>query len=366
MLKISDITAELEKVAPSSLQEDYDNSGLITGEADTLITNALVCLDCTEAIIDEAIRSNCNLVIAHHPIVFKGLKRLNGNNYVERTIIKAIRNHIAIYAIHTNLDNVFYQGVNTKIAEKLGLQSCKILNTKEGKLAKLVTFVPVAYADLVRNALFEAGTGQIGNYDACSFNTEGIGTFRGNEQSNAFVGKKGELHSESETRIETIFPLYLKSKILTALSTAHPYEEVAYDITLLQNSWQVAGSGMIGELPMALPSEEFLELLKRNMQTGVIKYTPFANVIKRIAICGGSGSFLLRKAIQAGADAFVTSDFKYHDFFDAESKLMICDIGHYESEQFTPELIIEILRKKFVTFAPVLTKTNTNPVNYYS
>jgi dinuclear metal center YbgI/SA1388 family protein len=366
MLKISDITAELEKVAPPSLQEDYDNSGLITGEANTLVTNALVCLDCTEAIIDEAIQANCNLVIAHHPIVFKGLKRLNGNNYVERTIIKAIRNQIAIYAIHTNLDNVLYQGVNSKIAEKLGLHNCRILDTKDGKLAKMVTFVPLSHADEVRNALFEAGTGKIGNYDACSFNTDGYGTYRGNENSNAFAGKKGELHREAETRIETIFPLYLKSKVVSALLGTHPYEEVAYDITLLQNTWKEAGSGMIGELQTAIPPEDFLELLKRSMQPGVIKFTPFANSIKRVAICGGSGSFLLRNAIAAGADAFVTSDFKYHDFFDAENKLMICDIGHYESEQFTPELIIEILRKKFVTFAPVLAKTNTNPVNYYS
>jgi len=354
MIKIIDIIEELETIAHPSFQEEYDNSGLLTGNYNTILTHALVCLDCTEEIIDEAILKKCNLIISHHPLVFKGLKRFNGNNYVERTLIKALKNDIAIYAIHTNLDNVLHQGVNSKIAEKIGLQNLKILDTKLGKLAKLITFVPTKNSETVRKALFDAGAGKIGNYDSCSFNTEGIGTFRGNENSNPFVGAINMEHEEKETRIETVFPLHLKNKVISALLNSHPYEEVAYDIILLENNWAQLGSGIIGELnePMKIPN--FLKLLKKKMNLNVIKFTSFDKSIKKIAICGGSGSFLLSKAKASGADVFITSDFKYHEFFDAEKNIMICDIGHYESEQYTPELIIEIIRKKFANFSPVL------------
>ena len=365
MLRIKDITNELETVAPSAFQEDYDNSGLLTGDFNTEVSKALVCLDCTEEIIDEAIAKKCNLVIAHHPIIFRGLKRLNGNNYVERTIIKAIKNDVAIYAIHTNLDNVLQNGVNSKIAEKLGLENLEILDSKSDKLAKLITFVPTENAANVREALFNAGAGKIGNYDSCSFNTEGKGTFRGNENSKPFVGKQNELHAENETRMETVFPLHLKSKIISALILAHPYEEVAYDIVLLENNWKQIGSGIVGELKEEMEVNVFLKMLKNNMNLNLIRHTEFDKTVNKIAICGGSGSFLLNKAIASGADVFITSDFKYHEFFDAEGKIMICDVGHYESEQFTPQLIIEIIQKKFANFAAVLTETNTNPVNYY-
>lgn len=365
MPSIKDITDELEAIAPKPFQEDYDNCGLLTGNSDTKVTNALVSLDCTEEILDEAIQKNCNLIISHHPILFKGIKKLNGSNYVERTLIKAIKNDIAIYALHTSLDNVLQKGVNSKIAEKLGLSNLKVLDPKSDKLAKLVTFVPVSNAEEVRNALFEAGAGKIGNYDWCSFNLEGNGTFRGNESTNPYVGKKGEVHSETEIRIETIFPLFLKNKIVTTLINSHPYEEVAYDIYALENDWSQVGSGIVGELNEPIPIPDFLSLLKKNLKTGVIKYTSLNKPVSKIAVCGGAGSFLLKNAIAANADVFVTSDFKYHEFFDAEKKIMICDVGHYESEQFTPELIIEIIKNKFPNFAPVLAETNTNPVNYY-
>ncbi len=365
MLSINDIIEELETIAPNSFQEEYDNSGLLTGQLNTLVTNALICLDCTEEIIDEAINKKCNLVIAHHPIIFRGLKRLNGNNYVERTLIKAIKNDIAIYAIHTNLDNVLVNGVNSKIAEKLGLQNVKILDSKTEMLAKLITFVPTNMAEVLRKSLFEAGAGNIGNYDSCSFNTEGTGTFRGNKNSKPFVGKIDELHCENETRIEMIFPVHIKDKIISALLASHPYEEVAYDIILLENNWPKVGAGIVGDLNTEMSTKDFLKLLKDKMNLTGIRYTSFNKSVKKIAICGGSGSFLLKKAIGSEADVFITSDFKYHEFFDAEKKIMICDIGHYESEQFTPELIFEIIRKKFPNFAPILTGTNTNPVNYY-
>ncbi len=328
------------------------------------IRGALICLDSTEPIIDEAIATNCNLVIAHHPIVFSGLKKLTGKNYVERTIIKAIRNDIAIYAIHTNLDNVS-TGVNQAICNRLGIKNTRILSPKSGILKKLVTYCPEDHSGKVLAALFSAGAGGIGNYDECSFSTNGTGTFRGNESSNPVVGEKGVRHNEPENRIEVIFRDFDQQKILKALRDAHPYEEIAYDVYTLDNQYNLVGSGMIGELEKSLPVKEFLELLKNRMQTGCIRYTHFAKTVSKVAVCGGSGSFLLGDALKAGADAFVTADFKYHQFFDADEKILVADIGHYESEQFTKELIYSELKGKFTTFALRLSEHNTNPINYF-
>jgi dinuclear metal center YbgI/SA1388 family protein len=365
MIRVQDIITELEAIAPKKFQEAYDNCGLITGNEEWPISNLLVALDCTEQIIDEALEKMCNFIITHHPILFKGLKNLSGKNYIERVLIKAIKNDIAIYAIHTNLDNVKSHGVNTKIAEKLKLINTKILAPKSGQLAKVSTFAPIDNAQMIRDALFHSGAGQIGNYDQCSFNSEGTGTYKANQLANPYLGKKGELHQEREIKIEMIFPIHLKNKIIGSLLNAHPYEEVAYDIQLLENEWELLGAGMVGELESDMPIPDFLQFIKSRMQVEVIKYTPFVKNIKKVAICGGSGSFLLANAIAAQADAFISSDFKYHEFFDAENKIMVCDIGHYESEQFTPELIIEIIKNKFPNFAPILAETNTNPVNYY-
>lgn len=364
-MKIRELINHLELTAPLQLQEDYDNSGLITGDEDQIITNALVSLDCTEAIIEEAIQNNCNLIISHHPILFRGIKKLTGKNYVERTIIKAIQNNVAIYAIHTNLDNLLKNGVNSKIASKIGLYNTKILSPLKHQLAKLTTYVPIEKATEVRSALFEAGAGRIGEYEECSFNAEGIGTFKGGPGTNPFVGKPGELHFESEVKIETIFPRFLKNRIIDSLLRSHPYEEVAYDIHLLENEWLETGAGIIGNLQTELEMPEFLRFIKDHLGLTLIRHTSFNRKIKRVAVCGGSGSFLLSNAINSGADAYITSDFKYHEFFDAEGRLMICDVGHFESEQYTPELIIEIIRNKFPNFAPVLAKTKTNPINYY-
>ena len=361
---INEIIAQLEILAPPSLQESYDNAGLLTGSGSWEVSKALICLDSTEEVIDEAIKNGCNLVIAHHPIIFNGLKKITGRNYIERTIIKAIKNDIAIYAIHTNLDNV-RQGVNAKIADVLCLNDTFILSPKSELLRKLVTFCPIAQAEKVRNAVFEAGAGHIGNYDSCSFNVKGIGTFRGNEPSNPFVGEQGTLHQEEEERIEVIYPDYLERKILQALHTAHPYEEVAYDIYPLKNKFTQTGSGICGELKTEIEIHAFLKLVKERFNAGMIRYTnPVKAKIKKIAVCGGSGSFLLKDAIAAGADAFITADFKYHQFFDADNNLIIIDIGHYESEQFTSQLLFDYLQQKFPTFALVLSKTKTNPINY--
>ena len=364
-MKIKELTRHLEHIAPLAYQESYDNCGLLVGCGDQEITQALVTLDCTEAIVLEAIQLGCNLIIAHHPIIFAGLKKLNGNNYIERTVILAIQNNIAIYAIHTNLDNV-KAGVNNAIAKKLGLNQTQILAPKTGALAKLVTFVPEAYAESVKEALFAAGAGQIGNYSKCAFSSQGEGSFEANSLAKPFVGELNQLHTELETRVEVVFPQYIQARLLAALNLAHPYEVVAYDIFPTLNQHQEVGSGLIGNLPESLSGHDFLAYLKEKMELKVIRHTNFTpGKISRVAVCGGAGSFLLKQAISCGADAYVSADFKYHEFFDAENKTIIADIGHYESEKFTKSLICELILEKFPTFAVLLSKINTNPINYY-
>jgi len=363
-LKTKDITSCLESYAPLAYQESYDNSGLICGNPETEISSVLLTIDCTEEVMEEAIQLGCNMIVAHHPIVFSGLKKITGRTYIERVILKAIKNDIALYAAHTNLDNV-ENGVNATIARKLGLVKTRVLSPKEGQLRKLLTFCPPDKRETVHQALFGAGAGHIGNYDQCSFNSEGFGTFRGNEKSNAYVGEKGKQHQEKETKIEVIYPVHLEREILKALFSAHPYEEVAYDLIPLSNQNKQVGSGLIGDLVQEENVAAFLGRLKKQMQTSCIRYTSSLNKkIKKVALCGGSGSFLLTDAIAAGADIFVSADFKYHQFFDAENKIVIADIGHYESEQFTKQLFYDILTKKFPIFAVHLSKKNTNPINY--
>jgi dinuclear metal center YbgI/SA1388 family protein len=365
-MKIAEVIRVLEHLAPPSLQENYDNAGLITGNKDWDCTGILCTLDSTENIIEEAKAKNCNLVVAHHPIIFKGLKKINGKDYVERTIIAAIKNDIAIYAIHTNLDNI-NRGVNNKIAEKLNLTNREILLPKEGLLMKLYTFVPVEYADKVRAALFAAGAGSIGAYSECSFNTEGTGTFKAGENTHPFVGEKNIRHEEKEIRTEVIFPAYLKNDVVSALLQSHPYEEVAYDIVSLSNSFNAAGSGMTGELPQPMDELEFLQQIKKTFNLQVIRHTALLQKpVKRVAVCGGAGIFLLEAAIASGADFYITADVKYHEFFDAGGKTVIADIGHWESEQFTIELLHDVLQAKFPNFAVLKTETRTNPVYYFN
>jgi len=363
-MQLKQITQYLESIAPLAFQESYDNAGLIIGHPDGEISGILITLDITEEILDEAIRKNLNLIVCHHPIVFNGIKKLNGKNYIERCVAKAVKNDIAIYAAHTNLDSVF-GGVNSKICEKLNLQNCRILAPTPNFLKKLVTFVPVADAEKVRKAIFESGAGHIGNYDSCSFNQTGNGTFRGNEQTNPYVGEKNELHTEEETRIETIFPKHLQTKIIQALLQAHPYEEVAYDIYLLDNEYPQSGIGMIGELSEPADELDFLRKLKETFNCHVVKHTQLlGKPIQKVAVCGGSGSTYLSKAMAQKADIFISGDFKYHQFFDAENQIIIADIGHYESEQFTKEVFYELLTKKFPRFAVHLSDFSTNPVSY--
>lgn len=364
-MKIKEITAYLESIAPLAYQESYDNSGLIVGHPDDEVNKALISLDCTEEVVDEAIAKGCDIIISHHPIVFKGLKRFNNKNYVERTVIKAIKNNIALYAIHTNLDNVL-GGVSSKIAEKLGLVNHAILSPKTGLLKKLVVYVPRANVEEVRQALFDAGAGNIGDYDHCSYNTAGYGTFRPLVGANPAIGEVGRQERVEETKIEVIFPQQLERQIVVSMLAAHPYEEVAYHTILLDNKLQYVGSGAIGNLDTPLAAQEFLTYLKQKLNLNVIRHTKLLDKkISRVAVCGGAGGFLLGDAKRSGADIFITADYKYHEFFDAEDDIIIADIGHYESEQFTQELLLEIIQKKFVNFAVLLTGIDTNPIKYF-
>jgi dinuclear metal center YbgI/SA1388 family protein len=364
MITIGDVVRYLDDLAPPAYQEDYDNSGLLTGDPSMTVTSVLVTLDCTEEVVHEAISLGANLIIAHHPIIFRGLKKLTGRNYVERTVIKAIKHDIAIFAIHTNLDNV-YSGVNRKIAEQIGLKNLRILEPKKETLAKLVTFIPKENAGAVLAALHNAGAGNVGNYKNCSFTVEGTGTFMPTGDAEPYVGEKGVQQKVNEVRAELIFPIYRKGRVLDALNASHPYEEVAYYIQEVVNENQEAGSGMVGDLEGDEEPIAFLKRLKSSMHTNCVRHTPIVRpVVRRVAVCGGSGSFLLPAAIRSGADVFVSADFKYHEFFDSDGKIIIADIGHYESEQFTKELISEVLREKFRTFAINFSKTVTNPISY--
>ena len=363
-MTVKSICELIEEVAPLALQESYDNAGLLVGDSQMEVSSALVCIDITETVIEEAIQKNCNLIISHHPLIFSGLKRLVGQNEVQRCVQKAIKHDIAIYAAHTNLDNVL-TGVSGKMAEKIGLKKLRILQPKQNALLKLITYVPKIHTFAVREALFQVGAGQIGNYDSCSFNADGTGTFRANENANPFVGKTDELHSEPETRIEVILPEYLKFKVLEALLKTHPYEEPAYDFISLENDWNQVGAGIVGELETAEDELVFLNRIKSIFNVSSIRHTNFLNKkIKSVALCGGSGSSFLVDAISAGADVYISGDFKYHEFFEAENRILIADIGHFESEQFTKDIFFEIISKKMPTFAVQISDSKTNPINY--
>ena len=362
-MKVKEVINYLDSIAPPEFQENYDNCGLIVGNPENTVSGIVVCLDCTEEVIQETIEKNCNLIVAHHPIIFKGLKKINHSNYVERTVVKAIKNDINIFAIHTNLDNVI-GGVNGRIADQLKLVNRRILNPSNSLLVKLVVFSPLNFNEKVRQAIFDAGAGNIGAYSHCSFNSPGTGTFLAGSSANPHVGEVGKLHNEEEIKTEVVFPKHLLGKVVKAMKYAHPYEEVAYDIFPLENSFNV-GSGLIGELESPIEPNVFLKNIKSSFNTAMLRHTKICKKeIKSVAVCGGVGSFLLSKAIQANADVFISSDFKYHEFFDANNQIIIADIGHFESEQYTIDLIAEGLKENFPSFAIRLTDVNTNPINY--
>ncbi len=364
MYKIKDIIPLLEEMAPLAYAEDFDNVGLLVGNLETETTGILVCHDALESVIEEAIAKNCNLIVCFHPILFSGLKKITGKNYVERAVIKAIQNNIAIYAVHTALDN-HPEGVNKIFGNALGLINTKILIPKENHIRKLVTFTVPENVEKVRNALFEAGAGTIGNYENCSFTSKGIGTYMGNENSNPVIGNRFELVKAEEIKIEVTFEKQLESKILKTLFENHIYEEVAYEITALQNKHQNIGMGLIGELEKQMDEKEFLLFVKEKMQCESIRHSEFiGKPIKKVALLGGAGSFAIANAISAGADVFLTADLKYHQFYEAEKQIILADIGHFESERYTKNYIVDFLRKKILNFAIILSEENTNPVKY--
>lgn len=362
---VSDVVKVLEGFAPLQYQESYDNCGLQIGRLSDPVTATLLTLDVTEQVVDEALVLGANFILSHHPLIFGGVKSLTGKTDAERAIIKAIQNNISIYASHTCIDNHF-RGVSYKMAEKLGLTNIQPLQAQAGQLFKLVTFIPTDYLETVRTAIFEAGAGHIGDYDCCSYSVSGEGTFRASENANPFVGEKGTLHTEPEKRFETIFPKHLEKKVIQALLKAHPYEEVAFDIYPVTNKNPLSGAGAIGEVQSLMEEETFLEKIKEVFAAPCVRHTRLlGKPIKKVAMCGGSGSFMLSGAMAQNADIFISADFKYHQFMDAENKIIIADIGHYESEQYILEVFYELLSKNFSKFANYFTKVNTNPINYF-
>lgn len=362
---VKDLINHLEEIAPLNYAEDFDNVGLLVGDKNTTVTNVLVTLDTLEEVVDEAIAKKCNFILSFHPIIFKGLKSLTGKNYVERTVLKAIKNNIAIYAIHTALDND-NNGVNAMMCNQLNLINQRILIPQKQTIKKLTTYVPVAEAETLRTALFNAGAGQIGNYKNCSFNVNGIGTYNATEKANPVIGVIGENHSEAETQLNITYAKHVEKSVLKALFETHSYDEVAYEVTTIENTNQNIGMGMIAELKTTQTETEFLHYLKEKMDISLIRHSKLSDrPVKKVAVLGGSGSFAINAAKAAGADAFVTSDLKYHDFFQAENAILLADIGHYESEQYTKSGLVAILTKKIPNFAFILSNTNTNPVKYF-
>ena len=364
-MKIAEIGQYLESLAPLSFQEDYDNCGFLAGNPAWEFEKALLCLDLTEEVMKEAIEKHCNLIVSHHPFIFKGIKKLTFDQPETTIIALALMNNIAVYAIHTNLDNSLH-GLNACVFSKLGISRFKILSPRQGLLSKLVTFCPVSHAANVRNALFEAGAGNIGNYACCSYNLEGEGTFRASDDANPFLGEKNKMHVEKEIRIEVQFPGYMQNRILNALIAAHPYEEVAFDIYPLKNVFTQSGAGLIGELEQPMDQPQFLELVKKSLEIPVIRHSDFISTkIKTVALCTGSGGFLIPAAVISKADVYLTADLKYHDFFGMGKKILLADIGHYESEQWVKEWLYDALIEKFPTFAFLISEVNTNPVHYF-
>lgn len=363
-MKIKEIIAVLEEMAPLAYAEDFDNVGLLVGDQESEATGVLVCHDALESVIDEAIAKKCNLVVCFHPILFSGLKKITGKNYVERAVIKAIKNDISLFAVHTALDN-HQDGVNKIFCDALGLIKTKILIPKQNFIRKLVTYTVLENAEKLRNALFDAGAGNIGNYENCSFNSKGIGTYMGNEHSNPEFGERFEFVESDEIKIEVTFEKHLENKILKSLFKNHAYEEVAYEIYDLKNTNQNIGLGMIGELSNPMEEKQFLGFVKEKMKSDGIRHSAFlGKPIKKVAVLGGSGSFAIKNAIQAEADVFLTADLKYHQYYEAENQLILADIGHFESERYTKNYIVDFLRKKILNFAIVLSEENTNPVKY--
>lgn len=361
---VNDLIGWFEEFAPQTLQEEYDNCGLQVGDKNTPITAVLLTLDITNEVVDEAIQYNCNVIVAHHPLIFKALKKITPENHIQNIIIRLIKNNISLFIAHTNIDNVI-EGVNSQIADKLELTNRSVLLPLNNSFAKIITFIPEKHATKVQQALFEAGAGTIGNYDCCSFTSLGKGSFRAKTNANPFVGEVNKLHTEPEVRIEMIFPKYLQQNIIESLIQSHPYEEPAYDVLHLENANNRLGAGLVGWLPSPMDEIEFLEKMKKILHCEMIKHTKLrTKKISKVALCGGSGAFLIKNALNAKADIFITGDLKYHDYFEANESIVLADFGHFETEQYTKHIFYEIITKKMPKFVVRISETKTNPINY--
>jgi dinuclear metal center YbgI/SA1388 family protein len=363
-MKLKDLCYYLDSAVPLSFQEDYDNSGLQVGLPEREITSAIITIDVTEEVLNEAISEKCDIIISHHPLIFNGIKKITGRTFTERIINKAVKHDIAIYSSHTNLD-IFNTGVSRKMAEKLALREIKVLSPLKNRLLKLVTYIPESHLKIVSEAIFEAGAGVTGNYDRCAFTTTGTGSFRGNEFSRPFVGEAGKMHFEKEIRFETVLFSHLKERVIRTLLEIHPYEEVAYDIYMLDNDNGEVGLGCVGQLSDPIGAGDFLNLVASVFESKGLRYSkPVSESVRKVALCGGSGISLLNVAVASGADVFITADIKYHNFFDADNKILLVDVGHFESEKFSTEILYDLIIKKFPKFAVRFSETNTNPINY--
>lgn len=364
-MKLAELTKKLDTIFTTQQAEDFDNVGLICGNPLREVRRILVCHDALETVIDEAIEKDCQLVIAFHPIIFKGMKRISGRNYVEKSVLKALENKIGIYAVHTALDNDYF-GVNDGICSALGLEKTSILLPKKDHLHQVQFFVPKSSTQAVKEAVFKAGAGTIGLYDECSFSVQGTGSFRPLEGADPHIGNTNERTHVAEDMVTVICENYKTQGVIKALKSVHPYEEVAFQVIRLENEHPLVGLGKYGDLPEALSFEDFLEKIKKVFRLKMIRHSHFSrSTIRRIGVLGGSGSSGIQAAMDRGCDAYLTSDLKYHDFFIPEGNMLLCDLGHFESEQFVVSQIITRLSEKIPNFVVLKSEVNTNPINYF-
>ncbi|WP_371370673.1 Nif3-like dinuclear metal center hexameric protein [Sporomusa aerivorans] len=346
-VKCRDIIAEVEQLAPKHFAESWDNVGLLIGRPDQDIHKVLVTLDVDTAVVEEAIAVQADMIVAHHPLLFKGLTRIRTDSPQGNMLASLIKKDVAVYAAHTNLDSA-PGGVNDVLARKLNLRNVVPLTTVyQEKLHKLVVFVPVSHVETVRAAMTAAGAGHIGNYSHCTFQTQGVGTFLPLAGTSPYIGEQNKLEYVEEYRLETIIPLSIRSQVVSAMLAAHPYEEVAYDDYLLQNTGPGSGLGRVGELSQPLTLADFINQIKSALCIQSLKAAgPTKTFIQKVAVCGGSGASLIKNAITAGADVLVTGDVKYHEAQEAiAAGLNIIDAGHFATEQPVVECLVEYLNQ---------------------
>jgi dinuclear metal center YbgI/SA1388 family protein len=368
IMKCDNIIKIIEDWAPKSIAWEKDNVGLQVGSLRREVKNILLCLDVNEKVIDEASKKNCNLIISHHPLLFRSLKKIDIERDQKSKILeKLIKKDITLYSAHTNLDFT-KDGVSFQLADKLGLSNQRFLLNKSSNLNKLIVFVPVDNADKVAEAMHSAGAGIIGEYSHCSFRTIGMGTFKGSNKSKPSMGVKGKLNKVSEVKIEVLVNSFDLHKVISSMKKIHPYEEVAFDVYPMVNENFNYGMGVIGDLKKELTAKEFLTYVSKSLRINNFRFNKGSKFrIKKVAVCGGSGSDLLETAIKSKADAFVTADVKYHTFQDAEDEILLIDAGHYETEIHSLNAIKNRIENSLKDKVKVYKFSGTtNPIVFYN